>query len=187
MAAILLAATWFLRQAGQRWADVGLRRPTRLWRLPLQVVAGYVGVVAGVVLAAGVLLPALGVERNGFHGLESIRGDLGAYLYWGLLVSWLPAAFGEEMLARGFVLDRLNALLGPGPMAAWLAVLGQAVLFGAAHFYQGLDGMLLSGLTGLSLGALFLACGRNLWPCIVVHGLIDMGSFTALYLGVAGG
>jgi hypothetical protein len=47
--------------------------------------------------------------------------------------------------------------------------------------------MLLSGLTGLSLGALFLACGRNLWPCIVVHGLIDMGSFTALYLGVAGG
>jgi membrane protease YdiL (CAAX protease family) len=61
------------------------------------------------------------------------------------------------------------------------------VLFGAAHAYQGLDGVILTGLTGFGLGALFILCGRNLWPCILVHGLIDMGSFTALYLGLAGG
>ena len=43
--------------------------------------------------------------------------------------------------------------------------------------------MIDSGFAGLVLGAAFLVSGRNLWVCILAHGLIDSFGVVALYLG----
>ena len=43
--------------------------------------------------------------------------------------------------------------------------------------------MLMIFAIGLILGAVFIRCGRNLWPVIVAHGVIDTIGITALYLG----
>jgi len=42
-----------------------------------------------------------------------------------------------------------------------------------------------SGVAGLILGAAFLLSGRNLWACILAHGLIDTVGVVAVYFGWA--
>jgi len=50
-----------------------------------------------------------------------------------------------------------------------------------AHFYQGPSGILLTGTTGLLIGAAFLLVRRNLWPLVIAHGLINTISFVDMF------
>lgn len=61
----------------------------------------------------------------------------------------------------------------------------QALLFGLGHAYLGPRGVMNAASIGLVSGAVYWASGRNLWPLIVAHGLIDSVSLTLLRLGVA--
>lgn len=78
------------------------------------------------------------------------------------------AAFGEELLARGFILDRIAKVVGSSGISATIsAVVLQAVLFGAFHAHQGTGGMLVTAVAGLIMGVTWLGSGRNLWDSIV--------------------
>ena len=81
---------------------------------------------------------------------------------------------------RGFILNRLEGLTRS---PAW-AVVGQGVIFALAHGYQGVSGVLMVFAVGVIFGFVFLRCGRNLWPVIVAHGLVDTVGITAMYLGL---
>ena len=185
VARIVLAlglATWFLRARGLRWADLGLRRP--VWRrfavaIPLGLAAGF-----ALVGAAGAALRMAGVRPADFSAFAGVRGNLTEYLFWGVAVAWGAAAIGEELIFRGFAMDALRRIAGRDTRPAMaLAVIGQAVLFGALHSYQGAGGAVTTGTIGLVLGLMWLGSGRNLWAGIVTHGLIDCGSMTLIYLG----
>lgn len=63
-------------------------------------------------------------------------------------------------------------------------MLASSLLFGIVHAYQGLSGMVATGLTGLVFAAVYLATGRNLWAAIVAHGALDTAGFVMMYLGV---
>jgi uncharacterized protein len=74
-------------------------------------------------------------------------------------------------------------VFGESRLADGIAVIGSAILFGFGHFYKGPAGIVDSGVAGLILGSAFLLSGRNLWTCILAHGLIDNFGLLALYLG----
>jgi membrane protease YdiL (CAAX protease family) len=81
----------------------------------------------------------------------------------------LGAGVGEELIFRGFGLRFLNSLGLSG-----LALLGVgAVLFGLAHSYQGIVGVLLTGVIGLVLGVVYVDSGSLLWA-MLVHFLFDL-------------
>ena len=79
----------------------------------------------------------------------------------------LTAGFCEELLFRGFLIWVLQPLVG-----LWLAAALSALLFGAAHAYQGLPGVIRTGLFGLVFTAIVLLT-RSLWPAIVLHAVVD--------------
>ncbi|MBO0702621.1 MAG: CPBP family intramembrane metalloprotease [Candidatus Dormibacteraeota bacterium] len=100
---------------------------------------------------------------------------------WFLTLS-IAAGICEELLFRGVLLALLAALLhGPSP---WLVVLLGAAAFGAAHAYQGAGGMLVTGVLGAILGAVYLTTG-SLLLAMVLHALIDarVGLLPARALG----
>jgi membrane protease YdiL (CAAX protease family) len=186
MALLVLLCTWFLRASGDRWADVGLRRPRRWWVVPLTVAGGFVLLVAVSTLMMRLILPAIGAIPPQ-PGARAIRGDLAEYLFWAVPVAWGSAAFGEELVVRGFLLDRITKVIGSsGARATGAAVVVQAALFGAFHFHQGVGGALVTGAVGLVLGVIWLAGRRNLWPCILLHGLVDFVSYTQFYTAGSG-
>ena len=180
MGLLLVVATVFLHVRGLGWKDMGLRRPA-----PSRMVVAVVGgLMASAVLVPGVrqLVSHFGGAAADYSAFERLKGNLPEYLYWALPVTLGSAAFGEEMLFRGFVRDALERLLGSlTSLACCAAIALQAALFGLLHLYQGWGGVATAGTMGLVLGVVWLASGRNLWAGIVTHGLMDLTSLTVVF------
>ena len=185
MLLLVLSAMLLLRATGETWGDVGLRTPGSFWRTTGLVVGGYLTIGAAFAAATQLLLPALGLEPKTAAAFAVVRGDLGEYLYWLIPVAWGSAAFGEELVFRGFLQSRLERMVGSIGGAPFMAAVGQAAIFGALHAYQGVGGAILAGLTGFVIGLVYILGRRNLWACIILHGLIDTISLTAIYLRAA--
>jgi len=168
---------------GQGWRGVGLGRPAHVPR----TVA--IGVAAGIllqVLSEFVTEPAIRFFTRQAADLSEFAPLVGnlklALLYVAIVWTW--AAFGEELTYRGYVLNRV-ADLGRRSAPSWVAaLLVVTTLFGFGHSYQGLAGVLDTGIHGLLLGVLYLAAGRNLWPCVLAHGVCDTVGILLIYAGI---
>jgi uncharacterized protein len=177
----LLAATWFLHRQGTGWPTLGFPRRMPLGRFVYLTLAALAVVYLGIALVITPLLRWLDAPPVDASVLvHVIEGDLSAYLLFLIPVGWGSAAFGEELLLRGFVLNRLALLFG-----THAAVVLQALLFGLGHAYQGVTGMVNIFFVGIVFGVVYLRAGRNLWPVIAAHGIIDTISITLIYLGYA--
>jgi hypothetical protein len=81
-------------------------------------------------------------------------------------------------------MNRLVDALGKRTRVAWaISLVGSAVIFGLIHSFQGPIGMIRTGAIGLVFGLCYLAVGRNLWPLVIAHALIDTLDFVTHYLG----
>lgn len=110
-------------------------------------------------------------------------GNTRALAYWVAQV-WVLVAFFEEAAFRGWILTRV-AELGRFSRGAWIgAIVASSAAFGAIHAYQGLSGMIATGLTGLLLAVVVMAMGRNVWVAVVAHGVLDTTGFVPIYFGV---
>jgi membrane protease YdiL (CAAX protease family) len=95
---------------------------------------------------------------------------------------WVGAAIGEELFFRGFLLSKFTTLFGGGRRALILAILSQAIWFGAGHVSQGASGMVMAGVIGAVVGAYFVTRGRRaLIPLMIGHGFIDTVSQTMYF------
>jgi len=177
-------ATALLRRQGRTWADYGLAAHPS-WRRTLGIALLLLIGTMGVTGIVQLLIRSAGVAPPDYSRFAAIRGNP-KLLAMTLAIAWGTAAFGEEMLVRGFLLNRLAEMWGQSRTAWTGALFASSALFGAAHFYQGLSGMLLTGTIGLVFGTVYLAVGRNLWVTILAHGAIDTISLIALYAGAGG-
>jgi uncharacterized protein len=163
---------------GQLWRDVGLARPRRPLLLPLQVIAVLVAVMAVAMLVQPLLVQAFGAPD--YSRFRVLAGDPERLLL-SLFVVWVTAAFFEEQVFRGFLLDRLSLLLGPGRGRIALACLIGAALFGLMHAYQGPFGILMTATIGLVFSVAYFVLGRRLWALIIAHGLINSMTMWQFY------
>jgi membrane protease YdiL (CAAX protease family) len=183
--------TAYLHARGQSWREYGLVSlkgiKAKLMILPKAALTlmAFVAAVAPIVLLGPMLgftfleeIPAGVEDRWG-----DVEGNLKLYLLW-LAIVWTAAAFGEEMFFRGFLITKIDALFKGTWIAPVLAVFLSAALFGLAHmYYQGLRGLVVTGMIGIAFGTMFILLKRNLWPMVLVHGFVDTLTFTSTYLG----
>jgi membrane protease YdiL (CAAX protease family) len=92
----------------------------------------------------------------------------------------LFAGFYEEVVFRGFLLDRLRIVFGQSRRGLVLAVLVSSALFAAGHAYQGALGIIQTFAAGACFAAL-AAIRRSLWSSIVAHAVIDLFGLFALH------
>ncbi|MCG8434928.1 MAG: CPBP family intramembrane metalloprotease [Gammaproteobacteria bacterium] len=180
----LLPLIWlslWLRKA--KWASIGFSKPKNLWR------AIAIGIVLGLVLevfAAYVTTPVIsgyfGTEPD-YSSFSGIQGNL-PVLFFFIALSWVLAAFGEEICFRGFLMKRIAGIFGEGNAAWIISLILSSILFGWGHTEQGVSGWIQEGLSGFYLGIMFLAAGRNLAVPIVSHGVSNTLAFVLIYLGV---
>ena len=88
-------------------------------------------------------------------------------LLW--IATCLTAGICEEIGFRAYVLNQVRALTGSTP----LAVVGQAVIFGLFHLYQGWKSVVVITGLGMLLGLLAVWRG-NLRTNILSHALFDL-------------
>jgi membrane protease YdiL (CAAX protease family) len=169
-----------LRLRGRGWRDVGFVRP-RNWPRTLGI--GFLAGVGMELFSTFVTVPFLSQLTGKPPDLSDFRSTVGnvqLLLFW-IALSWVLAAFGEELAFRGYVMNRI-ADLGQGRRAAWIASLVvTSALFGWAHGGQGLTGMLQEGFAGFLLGLVYLGSGRNLTAPIVAHGVANTMAFILIF------
>ena len=171
-----------LRWRGLGWRDVGLTRPVS-WRRTIVI-----GVVCGIgmeLLELFVTQPLL-VKWTGrmpdLSDLGDLRGNWKLMLLF-VALSWTLAAFGEEMVYRGYLMNRVAGLFR-NPKVAWtVSLIAVSFVFGLGHIDQGITGQVENMINGLLLGVIFLATGCNLWAAIIAHGVTDTIDIVLLYLG----
>ncbi len=164
------------------WRDVGLRRP-RSWSLA--IFGGLLASASAQFLGLRVLSPALlrlRGEALQTGSLAFLHGNFAAYLFL-LVFTWPLAAVLEEMVYRGYLLNRMFDLLGRRKLAIAISLVLNALIFSLAHGRYTFDFILTSLPMGLLEGCLYLASGRNLWTSIITHGMANTISFTLAFLG----
>ncbi len=99
------------------------------------------------------ILPATGEER------------------WWWVAICATAGIGEEILYRGFLIQYFRH--APLHLNLIPALMLACAVFGFAHIYQGLKGIVGTGILGLLLSAVFVITGNLLVP-VILHFLIDL-------------
>ncbi len=179
--AVVGALSLALRRQSLR--SIGFRRPESWTRTFLIALAVGIGLQLLSTYVSEPLIRRFTGESSDLSQFRDITGDIQITLIW-LAIAWTFAAFGEEFVYRGYVLNRMAETLGGTPMSFWMAVVGTAMLFGIGHYYQGPTGMIDTGISALVFGALYVWSGRNLWLPILTHGLTDTIAIVLIFFGL---
>lgn len=188
---VLGSAPWLLaaglvsfRVRGPGWRVAGLARPASVpWTIAIGLLVGLGYQIAGTYVVEPLIARLTSGALPDVSQFRALPGNEALLVFW-LTLSWTLAAVVEELAYRGWILARCVEV-GGGSRSAWVAaVLVSSVLFGAVHAYQGLSGMISTGLTGVVFGVTYLATGRNLWTAIIAHGTLDTAGFVMMYAGV---
>jgi len=179
----LLALGWLsMRLRGQRWRDIGLSFPLNWRRLLL------IGVATGMAMELLELFatqPLLVALTGKYPDLSDFHGLVGNVRLLLLIVaaSWIVAGIGEELVWRGYILNRVADLLGRGRLGWAMSIGIVSIVFGLAHSYQDWTGIIENSIDGALLALLYMACGRNLIAPIVAHGVTDTVDSLIIFSG----
>jgi uncharacterized protein len=164
------------------WRRVGLT-PYRSWKITIAL-----GIAAGLLMEAfelfisqPILVKVLGKQPD-LEDFRPLIGNVKVTLIF-IALAWILAAFGEEMVYRGYLMNRVADLFNRSRRAWIVSLILVHVAFGLAHIYQGATGAIDEGLMGLLLGIIYLRTGRNLSVPIVAHGVADSIDFILMFLG----
>ncbi|MCC2616160.1 CPBP family intramembrane metalloprotease [Aestuariibacter halophilus] len=183
----IIVATLFMRKHNITWRQRGLALPEnkRAWLKAF----GYalVIIVASLVFMGGILpliTNALGltIPESSTDRFEFFLGNVWLFLAYLVVVIWLGAALGEELLMRGFLLNSLLTLFGDNKAGIAAAITVHALIFGLLHISQGIPGIIGTGVVAVILGSVYLYTKRQLFPLILAHGLINSISLTAYFV-----
>ena len=179
----LLLLGWIsLRVRELRWRNLGLTK-SRSWPFTLAL-----GIGAGLLMEAFELFvsqPLLIRFTGKQPDLSDFQGLYGnvKLLSLGFALTWTLAAFGEEMVWRGYLMHRVAALGKYTRLAWFVSLIAVNIAFGYAHSYQGITGIIDEGLMGVLLGLLYLGTNCNLSVPIIAHGVADTVDLLLIFLG----
>lgn len=178
----LLLLCWVsLRLRRLSWRDIGFTRPPAMQRaIAIGIVAGLAIELFAITITTPWIASMTGTPPD-VSDLQDVVGNWQLLLIV-LVVSWVLAAFGEELAFRGYLMNRVADGFGRTRVAWIISLAVVSVFFGIGHGTQGVAGIVQESLSGCLLGVLFLASGRNLTVPIVAHGVSNSLALVLIYL-----
>ncbi len=173
----LIIATWRMRTRNISWKDLGLHKPENLKKTLLISIGILIATVLSIMLFHMIkdFLPFLTEQEVSEGGSSSKFGDLkGNWSHFFLIIFfiWVESML-EELLDRGFLMNWIEKFFSMTSYATVIAVLLQAVIFGFRHSNDLSERSITVGLIGLIMGIAYVKFGRNLWPLIIAHCILN--------------
>ena len=183
---LVLALIWlgaWLR--AETLADFGLDMP----KLNVKKVAKGLGVsiivlvlaLVGFVLGSVIMVNITGMPTPAdLSGYDYLKNNLGLFLM-AMAGIYFVSSFGEEVIYRGFLINRVIQLGSDNRTTKIIAVIISSIIFGLIHYGWGPMGIVQTGLMGVALGACYLYLGKRLWPLIMAHVYLDTMLIAPIY------
>lgn len=182
----MLFIIWLgLRLRGQNIEHLGLSLTFAGWKSValgfakslVVLVLGLAGFMFGSIVMANITgIP----EQANTSGYNFLQGNLPMLLV-SLASIYVFSSLGEEVIYRGFLINRFEEILGEGRRATWIAVILSSLIFGGAHFGWGIVGVVQTTFMGLALAGSYLLFKRNLWVLVAAHAYMDTALIGPLY------
>ena len=119
-----------------------------------------------------------------YPNTEPLRGNLTNTLTW-LVVIWVTAAFGEEIIFRGYFMRQFVKFFGESKISLALNILIFCGFFGYMHMQQGPTGQLVAATVGAIFFAIFYFRKYDLWFMVMIHGFFNTLGILSFYFGLA--
>lgn len=177
-ALVIMFFSRFIRK--EKWKEYGFKSINQ----KLLFVAIAIGFVYGIMdnfFIEQMITKITGVKPD-LSTYENIRGNLGR-LFGMLAIGWVIGGLFEEFCFRGYIFNRMQSIIHNPVVFKYLTITITSIVFAFAHTYQGIGGMVDTGLFAVVMGFLYFVFGRNIWYLIIIHGLYDTVGILRLYLG----
>jgi len=173
----LIVATGIMRFRGVTWKDLGMKKPENYKNALLGTVFIFGFAIASIIIFQ-MFKQQLGLEVAPDNSNETAKSKFGElYGNWLLFFSIIPfiwlESMLEEVLDRGFLMNWIERMLSSTLFATIVAVIVQAMIFGFRHSNDLSERSITVGLIGLAMGIGYIAFGRNLWPLIIAHCVLN--------------
>jgi len=184
---VMLLMVWAgLKLRGESWADFGLSFKSVSWRQGLRTIAVSILVlvlgVTGFVLGSIIMANISGMpESADLSGYEYLKGNLGV-LFLVLIGVYIVSSFGEEVIYRAFLINRISELGPASKTGTVAAVVLSSIIFGLAHYEWGPMGIVQTTFMGLALGTSYVFLKKRLWVLILAHAYMDTVLILQIYL-----
>jgi uncharacterized protein len=177
---LFLLAWISLRLRGLGWRDIGLRVHRNWGKTLAPGIAAGIGIELLELFCTQPLLARLTGQMPDLSGFDRVAGNV-KWLLVSLAFTWTLFAFGEELVFRGYIMNRIAGLAGLTQNGWAIAFVLASALFGLSHFRQGITGVSENFIDGLILSALYLRSGRTLAVPIIAHGVTDTVDFILIF------
>jgi hypothetical protein len=173
----LVVATWRMRVRNVTWKELGLRKPKSILKtLGISILILVVVVIS--MLVFEIIKDNLPISIAPDTSSEDATSKFGNLKgNWLLFLSIIPMvlleSMLEELLDRGFLMNWIERLFSSTTFATIIAVVLQAAIFGFRHSYDFSARSLTAGIIGLIMGIAYVKFGRNLWPLIIAHCILN--------------
>ena len=165
------------------WRDVGQSRKGNCSRtIGIGVTAGVVNALFALWLIEP-LVYRLGGGKEDVSQYASIQGNVPILIVW-ILIGWVLGAFVEEMIYRGYLLNRFTDLFGQNGAGWTIGLLASSAFFALGHAYLGISGVVQTFIEACFWAVLYLGGRRNLWLPVIGHGVTNTIAFILMYLGL---
>ena len=112
-----------------------------------------------------------------------LQGNFGM-LVFSIIGVLIVSSFGEELIYRGFLINRISQLLPESNKSEYIAIILSAIIFGLVHYEWGPMGIVQTGFMGIALGLCYYFFKKNLTITILAHAYMDIILMVQMYLGI---
>lgn len=171
----LAIATWRMKARGITWVEIGLRKPKNFGKTlgvsAIILAAAIISILVFNILKDQLPLSLAPDTSSGGSKFGDLKGNYA--LFFSIIFFVWVESFLEEILDRGFLINWIERLFSKSWFATVFAVIMQALIFGFRHSNDFSERSITVGLIGLIMGIAYVVFGRNLWPLIIAHCVLN--------------
>lgn len=119
-----------------------------------------------------------------YTNTAELKGNLPTTISW-LFVIWVTAAFGEEIIFRGYFIRQFVKFFGESKISIAINILLFSSFFGYMHMQQGITGQLVATSVGILFSVIFYLRKYDLWFMVMIHGFFNTLGILSFYFGLA--
>lgn len=134
------------------------------------------------VLGSIIMAPITGIPESADMSNYTYLQNNIPMLMLTLLGVYIVSSFGEEVIYRAFLINRISEMGFSDKWKNRIAVLLSAVIFGLIHYEWGPMGMIQTTFMGLVLGYFYLRYKRNIWILVLAHAYMDTILMVQIYM-----
>lgn len=148
----------------------------------LQSILVFILALAGFIIASIIMATIIGIpESSDMGGYDYLKDNIGM-LFLTLIGVYIVSSFGEEVVYRAFLINRISELGLHSKVGKVIVVIISAIVFGLAHYSWGLMGIVQTSFMGLALGFSYVYLKKRIWVLILAHVYMDTILMMQMYL-----